>query len=45
MVIFPLTRCFGFWLWQTNLTVCEGREGTDFSNGDVLIFPDMIKYR
>ncbi|KAB1209114.1 Altered inheritance of mitochondria protein 32 [Morella rubra] len=30
---------------HTNLTVCEGREGTDFSNGDVLIFPDMIKYR
>ncbi|KAL6136244.1 hypothetical protein ACLB2K_061544 [Fragaria x ananassa] len=30
---------------KTKLTVCEGREGTDFADGDVLIFPDMIKYR
>ncbi|KAF5479673.1 hypothetical protein F2P56_000474 [Juglans regia] len=30
---------------KTNLTLCEGREGTDFSDGDVLIFPEMIKYR
>ncbi|CAN6702778.1 unnamed protein product [Malus baccata var. baccata] len=27
------------------LTVIEGREGTEFSDGDVLIFPQMIKYR
>ncbi|CAN6702776.1 unnamed protein product [Malus baccata var. baccata] len=26
------------------LTVIEGREGTEFSDGDVLIFPQMIKY-
>lgn len=31
--------------WQTLLTVFEGREGTKFSDGDVLIFPEMIKYR
>lgn len=30
---------------QTRLTVCEGRDGTESSNGDILIFPDMIKYR
>ncbi|BFG26962.1 hypothetical protein CerSpe_132360 [Prunus speciosa] len=30
---------------KTKLTVCEGREGTEFSDGDVLIFPQMIKYR
>ncbi|GFS42203.1 hypothetical protein Acr_00g0078510 [Actinidia rufa] len=30
---------------KTRLTVCEGREGAGFSNGDVLIFPEMIKYR
>ncbi|KAI8533613.1 hypothetical protein RHMOL_Rhmol10G0023200 [Rhododendron molle] len=30
---------------KTRLTVCEGREGTEFSDGDVLIFPEMIKYR
>ncbi|CAN6702769.1 unnamed protein product [Malus baccata var. baccata] len=29
----------------TLLTVIEGREGTEFSDGDVLIFPQMIKYR
>ncbi|KAM1015071.1 hypothetical protein ACFX2A_045921 [Malus domestica] len=27
------------------LTVIEGRKGTEFSDGDVLIFPQMIKYR
>ncbi|KAF8399772.1 hypothetical protein HHK36_015642 [Tetracentron sinense] len=30
---------------KTRLTVCEGRDGTEFSNGDILIFPEMIKYR
>ncbi|XP_048433800.1 disease resistance protein RPV1-like isoform X2 [Pyrus x bretschneideri] len=30
---------------RTLLTVIEGREGTEFSDGDVLIFPQMIKYR
>ncbi|OIV90325.1 hypothetical protein TanjilG_14723 [Lupinus angustifolius] len=32
-------------LKQTKITVCEAREKDGFSNGDVLIFPDMIKYR
>ncbi|KHN31675.1 Altered inheritance of mitochondria protein 32 [Glycine soja] len=31
-------------LW-TCLTICEGHDGTETSNGDVLIFPDMIRYR
>ncbi|XP_070661397.1 TMV resistance protein N-like isoform X2 [Malus domestica] len=31
--------------FKTLLTVIEGREGTEFSDGDVLIFPLMIKYR
>ncbi|KAM1015058.1 hypothetical protein ACFX2A_045909 [Malus domestica] len=31
--------------FKTSLTVIEGREGTEFSDGDVLIFPQMIKYR
>ncbi|KAK9077615.1 hypothetical protein SSX86_005955 [Deinandra increscens subsp. villosa] len=30
---------------QTRLTICEGYDGTETSNGDVLIFPDMIRYR
>ncbi|KAF5457291.1 hypothetical protein F2P56_021404 [Juglans regia] len=30
---------------KTKLTIFEGREGTEFSEGDVLIFPEMIKYR
>ncbi|XP_028963534.2 uncharacterized protein [Malus domestica] len=30
---------------KTLLTIIEGREGTEFSNGNVLIFPQMIKYR
>lgn len=30
---------------ETRLTICEGRDGTETSNGDVLIFPDMIRYR
>ncbi|KAL6994400.1 hypothetical protein U1Q18_012505 [Sarracenia purpurea var. burkii] len=30
---------------KTRLTICEGREGTEFSNGDMLLFPEMIKYR
>ncbi|KAG4399950.1 hypothetical protein GLYMA_08G331532v4 [Glycine max] len=30
---------------ETCLTICEGHDGTETSNGDVLIFPDMIRYR
>lgn len=30
---------------QTRLTICEGEDGTESSNGDVLIFPEMIRYR
>lgn len=30
---------------QTGLTICEGEDGTESSNGDVLFFPDMIRYR
>lgn len=30
---------------RTRLTICEGEDGTETSNGDVLIFPDMIRYR
>lgn len=30
---------------HTRLTICEGHDGTETSNGDVLIFPDMIRYR
>jgi hypothetical protein len=30
---------------KTKLTISEGRDGTQFSDGDVLIFPEMIKYR
>ncbi|ONK79345.1 uncharacterized protein A4U43_C01F5420 [Asparagus officinalis] len=30
---------------KTRLTICEGEDGTESSNGDVLIFPDMIRYR
>ncbi|WOH05077.1 hypothetical protein DCAR_0624489 [Daucus carota subsp. sativus] len=30
---------------KTRITVCEGRDGTELVDGDVLIFPDMIKYR
>lgn len=30
---------------QTRLTICEGHDGTETSNGDILIFPDMIRYR
>lgn len=30
---------------KTRLTICEGRDGTDSSNGDILIFPDLIRYR
>ncbi|CAK8541171.1 unnamed protein product [Lathyrus sativus] len=30
---------------KTKFTVCEAREEDGFSNGDVFIFPDMIKYR
>ncbi|XP_054819357.1 uncharacterized protein LOC129318543 [Prosopis cineraria] len=30
---------------ETCLTICEGHDGTETSNGDVLIFPDMVRYR
>ncbi|KAJ0965306.1 hypothetical protein J5N97_026444 [Dioscorea zingiberensis] len=30
---------------RTRLTICEGEDGTESSNGDILIFPDMIRYR
>lgn len=30
---------------KTRLTICEGRDGTDSSNGDIMIFPDMVRYR
>ncbi|XP_020705686.1 uncharacterized protein LOC110116462 [Dendrobium catenatum] len=30
---------------RTRLTICEGEDGTESSNGDVLIFPDMNRYR
>ncbi|KAI3973870.1 hypothetical protein MKX01_030446 [Papaver californicum] len=30
---------------QTRLAICEGHDGTETSNGDILIFPDMIRYR
>ncbi|KAE9598552.1 putative thioredoxin-like ferredoxin [Lupinus albus] len=29
----------------TCLTICEGDDETEVSNGDLLIFPDMIRYR
>ncbi|XP_042502632.1 uncharacterized protein LOC122079912 [Macadamia integrifolia] len=30
---------------KIRLTICEGRDGTESTNGDVLIFPDMVRYR
>ncbi|XP_004489235.1 altered inheritance of mitochondria protein 32 [Cicer arietinum] len=30
---------------KTKITVCEAREEDGFSDGDVLIFPEMIKYK
>ncbi|BAU00956.1 hypothetical protein VIGAN_11010000 [Vigna angularis var. angularis] len=30
---------------KTKITVCEAREEAGFADGDVLIFPDMIKYK
>ncbi|KAG6578669.1 hypothetical protein SDJN03_23117, partial [Cucurbita argyrosperma subsp. sororia] len=30
---------------KTKLTIFSGREETGFSDGDVLIFPEMVKYR
>jgi len=33
------------YMLKTRLTICEGRDGTETSNGDVLIFPDMTRYR
>jgi hypothetical protein len=34
-----------FTMSQIKLTICEGEDGTESSNGDVLIFPDMIRYK
>lgn len=33
------------WFCQTKLTMFAGREETGFLDGDVLIFPEMVKYR
>ncbi|CAN1725732.1 Altered inheritance of mitochondria protein 32 [Linum perenne] len=30
---------------KTKVTMCESREGTVFEEGDILIFPDLIKYK
>lgn len=30
---------------KTRLTICEGHDGADSSNGDVLIFPDMLRFK
>ncbi|XP_019447057.1 PREDICTED: uncharacterized protein LOC109350298 [Lupinus angustifolius] len=30
---------------ETCLTICEGDDKTEIPNGDLLIFPDMIRYR
>ncbi|KAL5972436.1 hypothetical protein ACLOJK_041691 [Asimina triloba] len=38
-------RTYGLNVETTRLTICEGHDGTETSNGDVLIFPDMIRYR
>lgn len=40
-----LTIFFLFYCLQTKITVCEAREEDGFSDGDVLIFPEMIKYK
>lgn len=42
-----ITLCWTYELslFQTRLTICEGHDGTETSNGDVLIFPDMVRYR
>ncbi|VFQ67991.1 unnamed protein product [Cuscuta campestris] len=31
--------------YKTRLTICEVGDGMDISEGDVLIFPEMVKYR
>lgn len=33
------------WLRQTRLTIAEGHESPEKTNGDVLLFPDMVKYK
>ncbi|KAI3983305.1 hypothetical protein MKX01_013372 [Papaver californicum] len=30
---------------KTRMTLCEAHHGTDSSDGDVFVFPDMVKYR
>ncbi|KAF6156004.1 hypothetical protein GIB67_035361 [Kingdonia uniflora] len=41
---FDNPMCFNRDRWNTRLTICEGHDGTETSNEDVLIFPDMIRY-
>lgn len=43
--MFWICEYFACFNWQTKLTICEGRDEADFADGDVLIFPEMIKYR
>jgi hypothetical protein len=31
--------------YEICVTICEGEDGTELSDGDVLIFPDMIRYQ
>ncbi|KAM1428541.1 hypothetical protein ACFX2I_044851 [Malus domestica] len=40
-----LKACKNDITFKTLMTIIEGHEGTDFSNGNVFIFPQMIKYR
>ena len=42
---FACNLFFLFGFFQTKLTIFSGREETGFSDGDVLIFPEMVKYR
>ncbi|XP_076885134.1 altered inheritance of mitochondria protein 32-like [Bidens hawaiensis] len=41
----PLPKVLAGALKAHLLTICEGRDGTELSDGDVLLFPEMIKYR
>lgn len=36
---------FVFCVLKIRLIICEGRDGIEILNGDVLIFLDMIRYR
>lgn len=33
------------WSTQTRLTIAEGHESPEKTNGDVLLFPEMVKYK